>query len=111
MNIDIVAVSGEIRKYLKSVGVNHIAKASSVEEVKAKLANSSDSISDLIKNTLKTAFGDEVTAEVEVGDDVVIKVECKGKQATTHLSSLVGRGYLSDLFVNLVTEVHEKVYA
>lgn len=110
-NIDIVAAGGNVRGYLKSVGVNHIAKAPSVEGVKTLLENCSASCSDIFANVLTTVYGEDAQTSVEVGDDIVTKISVDGNEATVNISNLINGGYVSDLFVNLIKNADQKLRA
>jgi len=110
-NIDIVAAGGNVRGYLKSVGVNHIAKAPSIEGVKNLLENCSASCSDIFATALTTVYGDGAQASVEVGDDIITTLSVDGNEATVNISSLITGGYISDLFVNLIKNTDLKLRA
>jgi len=110
-NIDIVAAGGDVRGYLKSVGLNHIAKAPSIEGVKDLLENCSASCADIFASVLTTVYGEGAQASVEVGDDIVTQLSIDGNEATVNVSSLINGGYVSDLFVNLIKSTDQKLRA
>ena len=108
-NIDIVAGGGEVRAYLKSVGLNHLAKAKDVEATLALLSRCSADVAEMIDTAVNKVFGTDVTTSVEVGENIVIKVASEAKQSTIDLADLIKGGYISDLFIDLIKDIDQKL--
>lgn len=106
MNLDIVASSGAVRAYLKSVGLSHLSKASSIEDALALLAKCSDSAENIVATAITTAFGDQVTVTVEVGDAIIANtVSAEGKKSKIDVSDYTDGAYIADVFVRIITDL------
>lgn len=110
-NIDIVVGSGDVRAYLKTVGMNHLAKAANIDEAKALIAKCSASAEEMITTAIEKVFGSDVQAAVEVGDDIVVNVATDNKKASVSLSELINGNYMSYAFIDMIKDVDSKLRA